>query len=223
MMNAIVEMILVVVWNPLAVPVNIVLRKSPMKFPSLKYPVILADPPWLFKNWSAKGEAKNPNQHYDCMTIEEICALPVTFAAEDDCALFLWCTWPTLLTEVPRVLKAWGFEYKGLAWEWVKYNPVTEKFAFGGGYGTRKNCEPCILATRGNPQRKSKSERDFMFCDDELDVMFSPRREHSRKPDAQYERIEALFDGPYLELFGRQQKLGWDVWGNQSDKFGAVA
>lgn len=194
-----------------------------MKFPSLKYPVILADPPWKFDNWSPAGEEKNPNQHYSCMSLDEICELPVVFAAEDDCALFMWCTWPTLLNQVPKVLEAWGFEFKGLAWEWIKYNPVTEKFAFGGGYGTRKNCEPCILATRGNPERISKSVRDFMFEEDRLDAIFSPRREHSRKPDEQYERIEQLFDGPYLELFARQRRPGWDAWGNELDKFEVAA
>lgn len=202
-----------------------------MIFPTLKHGVILADPPWAFKNHSEKGELKNPNQHYPCMNAEDICELPVTFAAADDCALFMWCTWPTLLTDVPKVLAAWGFEYKGLAWEWIKYNPVTEKFAFGCGYGTRKNCEPMILATRGKPKRLSASVRDFMFDDepdgidedDRLDVMHSPRREHSRKPDEQYERIEALFDGPYLELFARQQREGWTAWGNDVDKFKEAA
>lgn len=193
-------------------------------FPTKKYKVILADPPWLFKNWSAKGEGKNPNQHYKCLPTEEICKFPVQFCADDTCVLFMWCIWP-MIFDAEKVMKAWGFKYSGLAWEWVKYNPITQKFAFGGGYGTRKNCEPCLLATRGKPLRKSKSVRDFMLEEeeDEPDVLYSPRREHSRKPDEQYNRIESLFDGPYLELFSRSNRPGWDAWGNETGKFGEVA
>jgi len=180
-----------------------------MSFPVLKYGVILADPPWSFENWSKKGEKKNPNQHYSCMSIDDICKIPVTFAAADDCALFIWCTWPTIF-QAEKVINAWGFTYKGLAWEWIKYNDETGKYSFGGGYGTRKNLEPCLLATRGSPKRKSASVRDFIMA---------KRREHSRKPDQQYSNIEALFDGPYLEMFARQSWEGWDVWGNETNKF----
>lgn len=178
-------------------------------FPTLKYGVILADPPWTFKNWSKKGQKKSAQSHYDCMDIDDICRLPVTFAAADDCALFMWCTWPTIF-QAEKVIKAWGFTYKGLAWEWIKYNPITKKYAFGTGYGTRKNLEPCLLATRGKPKRLNASVRDFIMA---------PKREHSRKPDEQYSNCEKLFDGPYLELFARQSYEGWDCWGNQIDKF----
>lgn len=180
-----------------------------MKFPTQKYGVILADPPWTFKNWSDKGQEKSAQNHYDCMTLEDICALPVTFAAADDCALFLWCTWPTIFS-AEKVIRSWGFKYSGLAWEWQKYNPETKKYFMGLGYGTRKNLEPCLLATRGKPQIKARNIRDFIQA---------KRREHSRKPDIQYDNIEALYDGPYLELFARQSRDGWDNWGNQVNKF----
>jgi len=180
-----------------------------MKFPSLKYGVILADPPWKFKAYSKKGEGKSPQRHYDCMETKDICSIPVEFAAEDDCVLFIWATWP-MIKDALRVIDEWGFEYKGLAWEWIKYNEETKKYAFGGGYGTRKNLEPCLMATRGSPKRISASVRDFIIA---------KRREHSRKPDQQYDNIEALFAGPYLELFARQKRTGWDQWGNQIDKF----
>jgi N6-adenosine-specific RNA methylase IME4 len=184
-----------------------------LTFPVGNFGVILADPPWYFGNWSEKGEEKNAVRHYPCMPTEDICRMPVQFATGQDCALFIWATWP-MLPDALQVISRWGFTYKGLAWEWIKYNPETGKYAFGPGYGTRKNLEPCILATRGAPERKSKSVRDFIMA---------PRREHSRKPDEQYERIEALFDGPYLELFARQQRPGWTSWGNQIDKFGRTA
>lgn len=186
---------------------------SSVDFPTIPYGVFLADPAWTFRNWSKKGERKNPSAHYRTMTIEQICALPVSMIGADNCALFMWVTWPFLLHKsapIHRVLAAWGFEYSGLAWEWIKFNPATGKLAFGTGYGTRKNVEPCILARRGRPVLKSKSERD---------IMFGRRREHSRKPDEQYERIERMYDGPYCELFARHQRPGWDAWGAEVDKF----
>lgn len=173
---------------------------------------ILADPPWLFKTRSKKGEGKSAQRHYNCLPMDEICELPVSSVSAKDCELFMWCTWPTIFS-AERVANAWGFKYSGLAWEWIKYNPKTKKYAFGGGYGTRKNVEPCLLFRRGAPVIKSRSVRDFMFA---------PRREHSRKPDEQYERIERLVDGPYLELFARQAWPGWQAWGNQTTKFNAA-
>ncbi|SFV33224.1 N6-adenosine-specific RNA methylase IME4 [Devosia crocina] len=198
------------------------------------YRVILADPPWLFGVRSAKGEAKAPQAHYDCMPTDEICALPVDVLAADDCALFMWVTWP-LMPDWMRVIEAWGFSFSGLAWEWIKFNPATGKYAFGPGYGTRKNLEPCLLCTRGEPSLRqevpadlfagvtaagTRSVRDFIECAP-FEAIRAPRREHSRKPDEQYSRIETLFDGPYVELFARQKRPGWASWGNQTEKFEA--
>jgi N6-adenosine-specific RNA methylase IME4 len=78
------------------------------------------------------------------------------------------------------------------------------------GYWTRANTEPCLLATRGRPKRLNADVRQ---------AIIEPRREHSRKPDGIHKRIERLVAGPYLELFARQQRPGWDVWGNEVDKF----
>lgn len=175
----------------------------------MKYGTILIDPPWNFKTYSKKGQGKSPSQHYGVMNLEDICAYPVADYAAADCTLFMWATWPTIF-DAKTVLEAWGFEYSGLAWEWIKYNDETEKFAFGGGYGTRKNVEPCLLARRGRPKRIDARCRDFIM---------DRRREHSRKPDVQYERIERLFKGPYLEIFARQQWPGWDAVGDQVDRF----
>lgn len=175
-----------------------------------KYSVIHIDPPWDFKTWSDKGQGKSASRHYPTMSIEEICALPVGDYAKDDCALFMWITWPGIF-EAPKVFEAWGFKYSGLAWEWLKFNDKTEKFSFGGGYGTRKNLEPCLLARRGKPKTLSRSRRDLII---------SPRREHSRKPDVSYERSEAMFSGPYVEMFARQRWPGWDIaMSNEPDKF----
>lgn len=197
------------------------------------FKVILADPPWLFEHRSAKGEGKAPQQHYPCESVEDIAALPVDVLAADDCALFMWVTWP-LMPQWMRVVEGWGFEFAGLAWEWLKFNPATGKYAFGPGYGTRKNVEPCLLCTRGNPSLRSPlpddlfglgaapqgvhSVRDFIEAMPQ-DAIRAKRREHSRKPDEQYGRIETLFDGPFVELFARQARPGWSCWGNETDKF----
>ena len=167
----------------------------------------MADPPWEFATYSSKGHGKSAQKHYGCQGIEWIKSLDVKSVAADDCALFIWCTWPTMPIWA-EVVDAWGFKYSGLAWEWIKQNPKTGKFAFGTGYGTRKNLEPCLLARRGKPKLLSRSQRDFMFA---------PRREHSRKPDEQYDRIERMYEGPYLELFGRPHNIreGWTTLGNE--------
>ncbi len=175
----------------------------------MKYGVILADPPWRFRTWTDTNDAKSARRHYDLLEPDEIRALPVAEWAAKDCALFVWATWPTIFQTEP-VIRSWGFRYSGLAWEWFKFNPTSGKAAFGLGYGTRKNLEPCLLALRGKPTLKSRSERDWLSA---------PRREHSRKPEEQYERIEAMYDGPYLEMFARQTRPGWDAWGNEVGKF----
>lgn len=178
-------------------------------FPQGSYGVVLADPPWTWSAWSERGEGKSPSQHYNTMTLNDIINLPVKDIAAPHSVLFLWVTWPMIFA-AQEVIKSWGFEYSGLAWEWIKYNSDTNKYAFGCGYGTRKNVEPCLLARRGKPKLKSRSVRD---------ILFAKRREHSRKPDEQYQRIQDMYDGPYLELFARQSREGWDAWGNECDKF----
>jgi len=173
----------------------------------MKFGVIMADPNWEFKTYSAKGQKKSAQRHYACRDAGWIASLDVASIAADDCALFLWATWPTM-PQWLDVIESWGFKYSGLAWEWIKKNPATGKYAFGTGYGTRKNLEPCLLARRGTPKLLSRSERDFIF---------SPKREHSRKPDDQYPIIERMYSGPYVELFGRPHNCrdGWVTLGNE--------
>lgn len=191
-----------------------------MQFPTQKHKVILADPAWTWKTRTKKGLEGRP-QHYERMTLKEIKALPVEFAAADDCWLFLWTTGPHL-PQAFDVIKAWGFKYSSIAFTWVKLRPKSadaiflttpHDFHLGMGYTTRKNTEVCLLARRGSPKRKSKSVHELLIAG---------VREHSRKPDEQYRRIEELADGPYLELFARSQRTGWSVWGNETDKFGEV-
>jgi N6-adenosine-specific RNA methylase IME4 len=184
-------------------------ERSCMRFSTQrKYGVLYADPPWSFRNWSAKGTGRNAVSHYDCLDFPALAKLPIADLAADDCTLFLWATDP-LLPRAFELLQAWGFEYKTVAFYWVKLNAVAKHDAdyfTGLGYWTRANPEQCLLATRGKPQRRAKDVRRLVV---------EKRREHSRKPDCVRERIERLVAGPYLELFARETKRGWDYWGDQ--------
>lgn len=197
----------------------------------LRYGAILADPPWHFTTWSVKGRDRNPDapmtrnesrqnrpeRHYATMTLEDIAALPVGDLAARDCLLFLWAVDP-MIPQALDIGRAWGFEYKTVAFYWAKLRregsvrhllhdePAHKLFPIGTGYWTRANPECCLLFARGKPKRLSANVRKLIV---------SPRREHSRKPDEARERIQALVDGPYAELFARERAPGWDAWGNQ--------
>ena len=180
-----------------------------------EYRLIYADPPWAFATYSRKGKGRSAEAHYDCMSLADIKALPVGEWAAPDCVLLLWTTDP-LLDKAMDVIRAWGFTYKTVGFCWAKLNKSApclsseRDFFTGLGFWTRTNPELCLLATRGHPQRRSRGVRKLIV---------SPRREHSRKPDEAYQRIEALCDGPYLEMFARTRRPGWDVWGNESQGF----
>lgn len=181
-----------------------------------RYRALYADPPWRFATYSDKGKGRSAEAHYDCLGLEEIKALPVRDWAAPDAALFLWVTDP-MLPRAFEVLEAWGFAYKTVAFCWVKLNKGRdqnrlrpEDFFTGMGFWTRANPELCLLATRGRPRRRGA---------DVPRLLLAPRREHSRKPEEAYARIERLVDGPYLELFARASRPGWDVVGDQAGLF----
>lgn len=188
------------------------------QLPAEKFDVIYADPPWTFRTWSNEGKDRSPEKHYDCMSLADIRALPVSDIAADNCALFLWVTDP-LLPEGLKLMEAWGFKFKTIAFVWAKLNKSapptlwTENDLFTGlGYWTRANPELCLLGTRGKPKRVSKSVRRLVV---------SPRREHSRKPDEIAEKIDDLMgrDTSKIELFARTGRTGWTTWGNDVAKF----
>jgi N6-adenosine-specific RNA methylase IME4 len=178
------------------------------------YRVIYADPPWTFSTYSRKGKGRSAEAYYNCMSLVDIKALPVAEWAADDCMLLLWTTDPLLPTALD-VLSSWGFTYKTVGFYWAKLNKSADptiyrdsSFFAGLGFWTRANPEMCLLATRGHPHRRNANVRKLIV---------SPRREHSRKPDEAYERVESLCEGPYLEMFARSSRPGWDRWGAESD------
>lgn len=182
------------------------------------YGLIYCDPPWKFKVWDEDtGNGRSPSSHYETQDIEWLCKLPVIDLAADDCMLIMWICWPTLKDAI-RLIEAWGFEYKTCAFSWMKaWVNQTNLFRddadayMGMGYYTRSNSEVALLATRGKPKRHSKGVRQGII---------EPIREHSRKPDCVYDRIERLVgDVPKCELFARTGRPGWDSWGNETNKF----
>lgn len=166
-----------------------------------EYDVILADPPWHFQN-QKRGAAQ---AHYSTMSNQAIAAMQIP--AADNAVLFLWAVWP-LLPEALMVINSWGFEYKTIGWVWTKAKRSGFGFHFGMGFYTRSNTEPCLFATKGNPGRPEDKAIQALI--------YAPVREHSRKPDDQYRKIEAMYPGRrYLELFARRKREGWDAWGNE--------
>lgn len=172
-----------------------------------KYKIIYADPPWSYKVWSKKGQGRSAESHYKTMNKEDIQNLNIQSISEDDCVLFLWVTFPCL-EEGLELIKKWGFKYKTCAFTWIKKNKKATTTNFWGmGYWTRANPELCLLATKGNIVRINKSVHS---------VIESPIEAHSKKPDETRKRIIQLMgDLPRVELFAREQKDGFDVFGNE--------
>jgi N6-adenosine-specific RNA methylase IME4 len=182
-------------------------------FPTKRYTVIYLDPPWAYEDEARAGN-RGAVCKYPVMSNDDLCTLPIPSIAEDDCAMFMWVTMPKL-NEVWRLLSVWGFEYKTVAFTWVKRNPQNGTWFWGMGRWTRANPELCLLATKGKPKRQDAGVHS---------IIESAIGEHSEKPFETRERIVKLMgDVPRIELFGRVQVEGWDVWGNDIDHFVKVA
>lgn len=193
--------------------------------PPNSFGAILSDPPWTYSVFSDKGKGRSAEQHYNTMSLADICALPVAPLAKRDCHLFMWVTGPCLVKGMHLpVMEAWGFKPSSDVFVWLKAKRVDFEngcffldetvFAKGMGHTSRKNAEYVVLGRRGAPRRLSKAIHQ---------IIVAPKREHSRKPDEIYDRIEAYCAGPYLEMFARQSRPGWTSWGNETRKFDEVA
>ncbi len=163
-----------------------------------KFGVVYADPPWLYDNQSTRAATGN---HYNGLTVEELCELPVRALAADDSHLHLWVT-NAFLFDAPRLFDAWGFEFRS-SFVWVKPQ-------MGIGNYWRNSHEILLTAIRGDAKRFN--DRSLMSWG-----QFN-RAQHSAKPEQIRGMIERASHGPYLELFGRRKTDGWTVWGNQIER-----
>lgn len=187
------------------------------------YRVIAADPPWSFKARSDKGLGRSAERHYHCMNLDDIMAMPVRDLAAKDCVLLMWVTDPMLQLSF-KVAEAWGFKYSTVGFYWAKTNQDNETPFTGMGFWTRANPEQLLacgnnldddmsqvhLFTKGHPKRQSAAVKRLLV---------SQRREHSRKPEDFFTQTERLVNGPYIELFAREERSGWTTFGNEVGKF----
>lgn len=169
-----------------------------------KYGTILSDPPWSFESYSGKKGTphRGAHDHYVTTSTEDLKKIPVSEWAAKDCALFMWVV-DSHLPDALELGRAWNFEFKTIAFVWVKSKPGGWPH-LGMGYWSRKQTEICLMFTKGKPKRLSKGVEQIIRC---------KRGAHSAKPEEQYRRIEALVGGPYLEMFSRQSQPGWAAWG----------
>ncbi|WP_337846835.1 MT-A70 family methyltransferase [Sphingomonas sp.] len=171
------------------------------------YRIILADPPWTFD----AGGDRQARKHYDVMSTAAIQALPVGHLAAPNCGLIMWALDPMLDVAIDTG-RAWGFRFVTVHRYWAKtLRSGKPGWHMGTGYGTRANPEIALLFMNGSlGLPKDRGVRRLLT---------SPIREHSRKPEEIHTDIERMYDGPYVELFARERRPGWDAWGNQLDRF----
>lgn len=175
-----------------------------------RYGTIMADPPWQFVNRTGKMAPEHKRlSRYSTMTLSEICALPVVEAAAPVSHLYLWVP-NALLPEGLQVMESWGYAYKSnIVWHKIRKDGGSD--GRGVGFYFRNVTELLLFGVRG------KSARTLAPGRRQVNMMQTRKREHSRKPDEQYDLIEACSMGPRLELFGRGLRTGWDTWGNQAN------
>lgn len=185
-----------------------------------KYHLVLADPPWTYNDRgtrlspSYEGKQRKSFKHYDTMSLEDICALGewVQSIVADDAILLLWSTQPIKETHPWPVIKAWGFKYStAIPWIKARWDTRMRRFMYyiGGGKTVRSCSEELLVCLRGKAA-SLVTDRGIPGA------IISPRTAHSEKPQEQYELAERMvLGGPFIELFARKIRPGWDAWGNE--------
>lgn len=170
---------------------------------------ILADPPWQFQNRTGKiAPEYRRTSRYETMRLDDICALPIKECSAKTAHLYLW-TPNALLPDALRVMEAWGFTYKSnIIWHKIRKDGGSD--GRGVGFYFRNVTEMVLFGVRGKNARTLDAGRR------QVNIVETRKREHSRKPDEQYDLIEACSPGAYLELFARGERKNWTVWGNQA-------
>jgi N6-adenosine-specific RNA methylase IME4 len=184
--------------------------KSLKGFPKKKYSVIYADPPWRYSTglYQDKGRPRAKVQEkYPTMQSKDIAELPVKSIAKDNSVCFMWTT-DSHLESALKVMKAWGFEYKTIAFTWVKMSNKGNVLYNFSPY-TLKSTEICIVGVRGTLSKVKK-------INNIKGLVFAERLFHSKKPDKIRDMISRWCGyKSRIELFARNKTKGWDVWGNQ--------
>jgi N6-adenosine-specific RNA methylase IME4 len=175
-----------------------------------RFATVLADPPWQFANRTGKIAPEHRRlSRYSTLGLNDIAALPIADLVAPTAHLYLWCP-NALLPEGLAVMKAWGFAYKSnLVWHKVRKDGGSD--GRGVGFYFRNVTELVLFGVRGKKARTLAPGRR------QVNLLATRKREHSRKPDEQYEIIEACSPGQYLELFARGVRRGWATWGDQAD------
>ena len=176
-----------------------------------KYKTIYADPPWQFQNRTGKVAPEHKRlTRYGTMKLEEIKALPISEVTDEKCHLYLWVP-NALLPEGLDVMQTWGFEYKtNIIWEKIRKDGMPD--GRGVGFYFRNVTEILLFGIKGNNNRTLDAGRS------QINLVRAMKREHSRKPDELIPLIERCSSAPYLELFARGSRKGWDMWGDQANE-----
>lgn len=179
---------------------------------SQRFGTILADPPWRFQNKTGKVAPEHRRlNRYDTLSFDEIMALPISQIAAEKAHLYLWCP-NALVPQGIATLQAWGFTYKSnLVWHKVRKDGGSD--GRGVGFYFRNVTELVLFGVRGKDARTLRAGRR------QVNLMATRKREHSRKPDELYPIIEACSWGPFIELFARGVRPGWDQWGYQANEY----
>ncbi len=177
----------------------------------IEYGTILADPPWQFQNRTGKVAPEHKRlARYQTLNLQEIKEIPVAVVTAEQSHLYLWVP-NALLREGLEVMEAWGFQYKTHI-VWHKVRKDGEPDGRGVGFYFRNTTELVLFGVRGRLRTLKRGRT-------QVNILKTRKREHSRKPDELYEIIEACSPGPYLELFARGQREGWDQWGNEAENY----
>lgn len=175
------------------------------------YQTLYADPPWQYRDKGGPKGTTGAALQYPTMSYADLAKLPVGQLAAPDAVLFMWATYPTI-QDALDLIRAWGFTYKSIAFQWLKIYP-SGKPRFGLGHWTRGNTEPCLLATRGKMHRVDNAVSQLIFTEE---LIVSEIGRHSAKPPETRERIVRLIgDLPAIELFARERAPGWDCFGDE--------
>jgi N6-adenosine-specific RNA methylase IME4 len=174
-----------------------------------RFRTVLADPPWRFQNRTGKMAPEHKRlSRYGTMALDEIMELPVAQVVQERAHLYLWVP-NALILEGLEVMKRWGFAYKtNLIWYKTRKDGGPD--GRGVGFYFRNVTEMLLFGIRGTKNRTLPPGRR------QTNIITSRKREHSRKPDQQYDLIERCSPGPYLEMFARHHRTGWIAWGNEA-------